>query len=78
MTVARKPRNVDEFITGAPVARETTGGESSSTDPFTNVRLRVPVELLHELDEARAQRKPKPSRHQFILELLYERVSPAS
>lgn len=77
MSVARKPRNVDEFITGATVAQETSAAESDSSDSIAQVKMRIPIELLNELDEARAQRKPKPSRHQFMLEALYDKLRAA-
>lgn len=77
MTVARKPRNVEEFITGATVAKETNPVESNSPDSIAQVKIRMPVELLKKLDELRAERKPKPSRHQFMLEALYDKLQAA-
>ncbi len=78
MSVARKPKSVEEFISGASVAIETTGMVESiidSTD-IQPVKMRIPIELLNQIDKARSERKPKPSRHQYILEALYEKVEP--
>lgn len=71
MTIARKPQSVDDFIHGSAVAAESVPHVQSIT-VVQPVKLRMPIDLLKSVDEARAKRKPKPSRHQFILEALYE------
>lgn len=74
MTVIRKPKTVEDFITGSPVAAENDSLIESLTD-IQPVKLRMPIDLLSEIDEARSKRKPRPSRHQYILEALYEKVA---
>jgi len=76
MSIARKPRSVDEFISGAAVLSETASmvEDLNSSPKIQPVKMRIPTELLNELDKARSQRKPVPSRHQFILEALYEKL----
>lgn len=76
MTVIRKPQpqSVDDFINGSAVAAESLPKVESIVD-IQPVKLRMPIELLNEVDGARAKRKPKPSRHQYILEALYEKIS---
>lgn len=73
MTVTRKPQSVDDFIHGSAVAAES-GLQVESIADIQAVKLRMPMELLKDVDEARGKRKPRPSRHQYILEALYEKI----
>lgn len=73
MTIARKPQSVDEFINGSTLSTESMTVESISN--IQPVKVRMPIDLLTEIDLHRAKKRPKPSRHQFILEALYEKVS---
>lgn len=73
MTVTRKPQSVDDFIANSAVAAESAARIEPIPD-IQPVKLRMPVDLLSEVDEVRAKRKPRPSRHQYILEALYEKV----
>ena len=73
MAITRKPQSVDDFINNSAVAMESAQ-QVELTPDIQPVKLRLPVELLKEIDDARTQRKPRPSRHQFILEALYEKV----
>ena len=80
MAVIRKPKvkSVDDFIqeggtvpqvgTTKPSIEEVTEGE------VKGLKLRLPVDLLKRVDEAVATRRPAPSRHQWILEALYEKL----
>jgi len=76
MAVARKPRNVEEFISGAALLAETGGLKESEIEAASiqPVKLRLPLDLLDEIDSVRTNRKPRPSRHQYILEALYEKI----
>ncbi len=74
MTVIRKPKTVDDFISGAAIAAETDPLIESISD-IQPVKLRMPIDLLSEIEDARSRRKPRPSRHQYILEALYEKVA---
>jgi hypothetical protein len=74
MTIARKPQSVDEFINNSAVAAESVLPVESIAN-IQPVKLRMPKDLLQDIDEACAKRKPKPSRHQFILEALYEKLA---
>jgi hypothetical protein len=73
MTVTRKPHSVEDFINNSAVAAESTAQVELAAD-IQPVKLRMPVELLKDVDDARSKRKPRPSRHQYILEALYEKV----
>jgi hypothetical protein len=73
MTVIRKPKSVDDFISGA-LLPETAPSIESIAD-IQPVKVRMPKELLNEIDASRSRRKPRPSRHQYILEALYEKVA---
>lgn len=70
MALARKPKNVDEFI--------NDGG--SAPQPIAPVKeeklvqLRLPATLFEEINAAVAKRRPKPSRHQWILEAIVSKL----
>ena len=80
MAVIRKPKpkSVEDFIeeggsapqmgTTKPAIAEVAEGE------VKGLKLRLPVDLLQRVDEAVATRRPAPSRHQWILEALYEKL----
>ena len=36
--------------------------------------MRLPIELLKRVDEVVKSRRPAPSRHQWILEAIYEKL----
>jgi hypothetical protein len=40
----------------------------------SNLKLRLSVSLLEQIDAAVNERKPSPSRHQWILEAIYEKL----
>lgn len=72
MTVRRKPtapKNVEEFIHAAKT--DKNGNEGEVIHP---VKLRIPDDLLSRIDAAVGKRRPAPSRHQWILEALYEKL----
>lgn len=85
MPVSRKPKvsvesdkNLEEFIQGGgseptgTAREEVARGEVKTVQP---IKLRIPGDLLAEIDGLVAHRKPSPSRHQWILEALYEKVA---
>jgi len=73
-----KVTNVDTFIEqGGSVpqtvqAEPETNGQSGTKEK--GVKLRVPPELLNEVDAAVKKRRPSPSRHQWILEAIVEKL----
>lgn len=72
MPVRKKPtvpQSVDEFIHSAGVDKSESNGEA-----IVPVKLRVPETLLAQVDAAVRNRRPAPSRHQWILEALYEKL----
>ncbi len=71
MSVAPRPKTVEDFISAAqaPVVQQI-----ESIADIQPVKLRLPKELLEEIDQTRSKRKPRPSRHQYILEALYEKI----
>lgn len=72
MPVRKKPttpRSVDEFIHSAGGDKAEGNGEF-----IVPVKLRVPSQLLAQIDSAVDKRRPSPSRHQWILEALYEKL----
>ena len=72
MSVAPRPKTVEDFISAASLVGEVQQVESIVD--IQPVKLRLPKELLEEIDQTRSKRKPRPSRHQYILEALYEKI----
>lgn len=78
MPVSKKPTapvSVEQFIQSAATAATATTPKTDSVQP---VQLRLPEQLLAEIDAAVAKRKPAPSRHQWILEAIYDKLSSQS
>lgn len=80
MAVIRKPKakSVDDFIqeggTAPQVGTAKPAIEEASEGEVKGLKLRLPVDLLKRVDDAVATRRPAPSRHQWILEALYEKL----
>lgn len=84
MVVRRKPKpvSVEEFIqeggAAPPIVEAQTQAETAEDRPVKDevqsVKLRVPTELLVQVDASVAKRRPAPSRHQWILEAIYEKL----
>jgi hypothetical protein len=73
--IARKPKNVEEFIEeGGSVPQVATPQNELDEPNVKGLKLRLTVELLADVDEAVKQRRPAPSRHQWILEAIYEKL----
>jgi hypothetical protein len=79
MVVKRKPVNVEEFIQDGgsmpQVVVPKQNPEERSDEEVKGLKLRLPVDLLAEIDAAVKSRRPAPSRHQWILEAIYEKLS---
>jgi hypothetical protein len=74
--VAQKPKNVEEFIQeGGSVPQVATPQTELDEADVKGLKLRLTVELLAEVDAAVKQRRPAPSRHQWILEAIYEKLA---
>jgi hypothetical protein len=81
MAIARKPtvRTVDEFINAADSHQRTDVGPimedlSATPEAIQQVRLRLPAELVNQIDESIKRKRSILSRHQWILEALYEKL----
>jgi hypothetical protein len=80
MAIVRKPKpkTIDEFIEeggSAPAATVPIASKVSRTEKAEQpVKLRVPADLLARIDEAVVARRPSPSRHNWILEAIYEKL----
>jgi hypothetical protein len=73
--VAQKPKNVEEFIQeGGSVPQVATPQSELDEIDVKGLKLRLTVELLAEVDAAVKKRRPAPSRHQWILEAIYEKL----
>lgn len=77
MVVRRKPANVDEFIQeggSVPQVAAPQPVEEATDEEVKGLKLRLPVYLLKRVDEMVKSRRPAPSRHQWILEAIYEKL----
>ena len=86
MPVSRRPkaRTEEEFINQANDDITSDPKVISNLEPSKNqldsesdiqpLKLRVPRDLVKDIDHLLSQRKPKISRHTWILEALYEKV----
>ena len=79
MVVKRKPVNVEEFIQDvgsiSQIAAPKKKPEDLPDEEVKGLKLRLPVDLLAEVDAAVKSRRPAPSRHQWILEAIYEKLA---
>lgn len=75
MVVKRKPINVEEFIErGGAGSLSVPNQGQNLEEEVKGLKLRLPVDLLSEVDVAVKRRRPSPSRHQWILEAIYEKL----
>jgi hypothetical protein len=77
MVVRRKPASVDEFIQeGGSVPQVVTPQpvEEPTDEEVKGIKLRLPIDLLSRVDRVVKSRRPAPSRHQWILEAIYEKL----
>jgi hypothetical protein len=74
--IAQKSKNVEEFIQeGGSAPQVGTPQTELDEADVKGLKLRLTVELLAEVDAAVKQRRPAPSRHQWILEAIYEKLA---
>ena len=76
MVIKRKPVSVDEFIQEGGSAPQVVAAKPTVelNEEVKGLKLRLPIELLSRVDEAVKLRRPAPSRHQWILEAIYEKL----
>ena len=67
-----KPGDTDKWIEEA--ANDQPQQQEEELKTVQDIRLRIPTDLLEEIDQIVAKRKPKISRHNWILEALHEKV----
>ena len=70
MVVRRKPTSVDDFILDAGSDAQNQEAE----EQIKSLKLRIPADLLEQIDNSVKSRRPSPSRHQWILEALYQKL----
>ena len=71
-----KPEDRDKWIEEATSdqPQQLEKLEEEEVKAVQDIRLRLPTYLLEEVDQLVAKRKPKISRHNWILEALHEKV----
>lgn len=71
-----KPKNEDDFIKGggSEPAKEVSQELPLEPAKIQPVKVRIPDELLKKIDKRVNSRRPSPSRHQWILEALWEKI----
>jgi hypothetical protein len=67
-----KPEETEQWIQAANVEDNKLSEEFERE--IQSVRVRIPVDLLEAIDQLVGERQPKTSRHNWILEALYEKV----
>jgi len=67
-----QPEDRDKWISEAATSDQPQPLEEKKD--IQDIRLRVPTYLLEEIDQLVAKRKPKISRHNWILEALHEKL----
>ena len=68
---------MDEFIQEGGSAPQVVAAKPAvelNEEEVKGLKLRLPIELLSRVDEAVKLRRPAPSRHQWILEAIYEKL----
>lgn len=65
-----KPTSVDDFIHDAGSDAQNQDAE----EQIKSLKLRIPADLLEQIDLSVKTRRPSPSRHQWILEALYQKL----
>ena len=75
MAVKRKPTKVEQFIQdGGSDSQAMTAQAVPDVSMVKGLKLRLPLDLLIQVDAVVARRRPSPSRHQWILEAIYEKL----
>ncbi|MGI0120211.1 hypothetical protein [Zooshikella sp. RANM57] len=69
---SQTPTNVEEFIEQGGSVPQEAKKKKAQTIQYTQLRLTEDEVKL--IDKAREARRPKPSRHAWILEAIYEKV----
>lgn len=64
-----KPTSVDDFIHDA-----ASSSQNQQEEEIKSLKLRIPADLLQQIDDSVKSRRPSPSRHQWILEALYQKL----
>lgn len=65
-----KPTSVDDFIHDAG----SDNHNQDADEQIKSLKLRLPADLLEQIDLSVKSRRPSPSRHQWILEALYAKL----
>jgi uncharacterized protein (DUF4415 family) len=69
----------DREVTTAPAQEEKKRGRPpKEKEDESSLKLRLSMSLLEQIDAAVGDRKPSPSRHQWILEAIYEKLDRAT
>jgi len=74
MTIRKKPSPVEQFIEAGGTPPSSGSATLTTAKPYLQVQLRLEQELLMEIDDLVAIRRPVPSRHQWILEAIYDKI----
>lgn len=73
--ITQKSKNVEESIQeGGSMPQVATPQSELDEIDVKGLKLRLTVALLAEVDAAVKKRRPAPSRHQWILEAIYEKL----
>ena len=74
MAVIPKPKTVDQFIAGGGALAAVPEAITEKDAGVQPVQLRLPTSLVKDIDAIVKNRRPSPSRHQWILEAIYAKL----
>lgn len=78
MAIAKKPERKNKQTPSLDSLIEKGGSTAKrpgkSKDDITFVQLRLPQGTIDEIDEVLEKRTPKPTRHHWLLEAIYEKL----
>ena len=74
MALRKRPKKEDTDKWIEEAANDQPQQQEEEPKTVQDIRLRIPTDLLKEIDQIVAKRKPKISRHNWILEALHEKV----
>jgi len=76
MSISRKPKpDVSEAAIRAVIEKGGSVAQDKLEAGKKNLQLRLDVELIAQIDQARQKKSVPPSRHTWILEAIHEKLS---
>ena len=76
MTIAKKPKDrIEEDKVSALIDKGGSVAERKKIEEGVKLlQLRIPASTLNEIDDVIQNKRPKPPRHAWLLEAIYEKL----